>query len=187
MPRILICSIFALAALLGPAAGHGFAHGVMTIPASRAIGSENEDYQYCFGAPECQCGEFPEAGPIAATYEAGQSIQVTIEVTVTHDYLPFFRFQLCPADDQSPDCFAEGEFATADFDLALGLHTYEIQLPEDLVCDPCVLRWKWDYGFLSCADVRIVAVGTPVTEPSWSTLKSMYRGEPAADQPRRNR
>lgn len=158
----------------GLRAGDCLAHGVMTAPESRAVGSVNEDYQYCFGTPECTCGDFPDAGPLVATYEAGQIIQVTIEVTVSHESGTTFRFQLCTPDQISAECFAAGEFATAEFDLMTGTHTYEIELPADLTCDPCVLRWKWDYGFLSCADVRIVASGTPVGDSSWTALKSLY-------------
>jgi hypothetical protein len=44
------------------------------------------------------------------------------------------------------------------------------------VCDPCVLRWKWDYGFLSCADVSIVAREVGLEAPTaWAALKAMYR------------
>ena len=151
------------------------AHGVMTVPASRAIGSENEDYQYCLGKPDCHCDEFPEAGPIVATYEPGATIEVTIDVTLSHETGPTFRFQLCPAATQSAECFAAGEFATVEYDLTTGPRTYEITLPEGLECDPCVLRWSWDYGFLSCADVRIVDASTPTTGQGWTALKSTWR------------
>ena len=57
----------------------------------------------------------------------------------------------------------------------MGPRTYEITIPTDLVCDPCVMRWKWDYGFLSCADVRIVAGGVGNELPSWTALKATYR------------
>jgi len=153
-----------------------FAHGVMREPASRAIGAPNEDYQYCFGTPGCECGEFPAAGGIVSTYKSGQSIDVTIDVTQSHATNTVFRFQLCPPDQSSPDCFVAGEFASVSFDQTLGLHTYRIDLPVGVVCDPCVLRWKWDYGFLSCADVSIVAREVGLEAPTaWAALKAMYR------------
>jgi hypothetical protein len=168
----LILVLLALG-LLAP--GEAAAHGMMTVPASRALGSENEDYQYCLGKPDCHCDEFPDPGPIVATWEAGATIEVTIDVTLSHDTGTTFRFQLCPAESQSDACFASGEFAAVAFDQTTGPRSYEITLPADLVCDPCVLRWKWDYGFLSCADVRIVASGTPVDSRGWTALKSTFR------------
>jgi hypothetical protein len=163
-----------LLACLIPA--QAFAHGVMRVPASRAIGSVDEDYQFCFGTPGCECGDYPEAGELTATYEAGQTIDISIEITQSHDSNAVFRFQLCPPDELSVECFTNGEFTTEAFDRITGVHDYSIQLPAELVCDPCVLRWKWDYGFLSCADVRIVPVEVGVdSEASWAALKSRFR------------
>jgi len=132
----------ALAALccLGP--GPSFSHGLMTDPSSRAIGTLNEDYQYCFSPPGCECGEFPDAGAVVATYKAGQTIQVTIDITLSNSSGPTFRFQLCPPDQLPEECFVTGEFATVAFDQSTGPRTYEIVLPSDLGCDPCVRRWK---------------------------------------------
>jgi len=147
----------------------------MTDPASRALGTDNEDYQYCFDTPGCECGDFPDPGIVVATYQAGQTIQVTINITQSHDTNAIFRFQLCSAGRLTERCFVDGEFATVDFDQSTGFRTYEIELPPGLECDPCVLRWKWDYGFLSCADVRIVADGVDNEHPTWTTLKATYR------------
>lgn len=173
----LFAPALALVVVVGAVAlpAAGLAHGVMTAPESRAVGTPDEDYQFCFGTGECACGDFPDPGPIVATFTAGQVIQVAVEVTVTHETGPVFRFQLCPTADQSTACFQAGEFAAVDFDGQTGLHTYDVALPDGLVCDPCVLRWKWDYGFLSCADVRIVAEGTPLDRPTWTALKSRFR------------
>jgi hypothetical protein len=150
-------------------------HGYLSEPAARSVGMPNEDYQFCFGTPECVCGEYAEPGPIVAVYEGGQTIEVTVEVTLAHDTGNLFRFQLCPPDDQTLGCFEAGEFAVRDYDMLAGTYTYQLELPDGVVCDPCVLRWKWDYGFLSCADVRIVPAGTPIGNPGWSTLKSTWR------------
>jgi hypothetical protein len=169
----LLISLVSILSCLG--ATQAFAHGVMRVPASRALGSANEDYQYCFGTPGCECGNFPDAGGVVATYKSGQTIEVTIDITQSHDTDTIFRFQLCPPEQSSVECFVAGEFASVDFDQTLGLHTYEITLP-DVVCDPCVLRWKWDYAFLSCADVSIVADEVGVASPTaWAALKAMYR------------
>ena len=48
---------------------------------------------------------------------------------------------------------------------------FSSELPPGLECDPCVLRWKWDYGFLSCADVRIVN-GVRGKSTNWTALKA---------------
>lgn len=173
--RVAFITVLSCAALCSVTSA-ALAHGVMRIPASRAIGTPNEDYQFCFGTAGCECGEFPDPGVVTAVYDEGETIEVTIEVTQTHDSLPVFRFQLCPPDQLSPECFVDGEFASVDFDHTLGTRSYEIDLPDGVVCDPCVLRWKWDYGFLSCADVRIVATGVDVgSERDWTALKASYR------------
>jgi hypothetical protein len=176
IPRPDVIRTFLTVLILGVITTPASSHGLMTEPLCRAAGSANEDYQYCFGTPDCVCGEFPDAGPVVATYTVGQAIEVTIEVTITHASGPVFRFQLCPPDEISPECFEAGEFAVRNFDQITGIHSYELDLPPELECDPCVLRWKWDYGFLSCSDVRIksgdVRIGGPA---SWSTLKARYR------------
>ena len=78
------------------------------------------------------------------------------------------------------DCFLEGEIASFVNDGEFGLHTYVIELPAGVTCDHCVLRWKWDYGFLGCADVGIQSsvVGVPTDRPlgiSWGSIKRVYR------------
>ena len=168
LASLMLCAVVALSA------GSAGAHGVMREPESRAVGQPEEDYQYCFGTPGCECGDFPEAGPIMAIYEAGQVVRVTLEITQSHVSSPTFRFQLCPPDELSPNCFVDGEFATFESVPSVGPHSYDIQLPDGVVCDPCVLRWKWDYGFLSCADVRIVEKVPAKTLP-WAALKARYR------------
>ena len=152
-----------------------FGHGFMSSPAARSVGMPNEDYQYCFETPDCTCGEYAEAGPIVATYEAGQTVRVTIEVTRSHTEGHTFRFQLCPPDDQTLGCFQSGEFAVRNYNTLLGTHEVDITIPEGIECDPCVLRWKWDYGFLSCADVRILGARTPVDDRTWTALKASWR------------
>lgn len=65
LPRWKLVVLAAQLTSLGDAPA--LAHGLLLEPICRAIGSANEDYQYCFGTPGCECGEFPDAGPIVAT------------------------------------------------------------------------------------------------------------------------
>jgi hypothetical protein len=167
---VLLLSIATATALAGSAAAHGY----LVDPPGRANGTPNQDYQYCLQPPGCECGDFPDAGPIVASFHGGETITVEVDITITHGSGDLFHFQLCPPDALSEQTFADREIATFENDGLSGLHVYEIPLPADLSCDPCVLRWKWDYGFLSCADVRVLTSDVAADGRSWSTIKSQY-------------
>jgi len=162
-----------LAFLLLPATV--WAHGYMQMPTCRAITSETRDYQWCPVPPGCECGDFPDAGPIVASYQAGETITVRISITKAHPAGDFFHFQLCEPASITEECFESNTIASFVNDGTTGIKNFEFQIPPDTQCDPCVLRWKWDYAFLSCADVSIEASGTPVEDASWSTMKAIWR------------
>jgi hypothetical protein len=163
--------ILVLCVVLMCCATSAWSHGYMVSPQARAIGSLNEDYQYCFGTPDCLCGEFPDPGPVVATYMAGETITVQVNITQTHT-IGVYYFQLC-SGPLTLDCLTTGTVATVSNDLVLGNHSYQVTLPENVSCDSCVLRWKWDYGFLSCADIRILPM-TPVASHTWGAIKALY-------------
>ena len=79
-----------------------------------------------------------------------------MNITQTHGPGDFFRFQLCPSTEISEQCFVDGEFDAFLNEDRGGLHYFSTRLPEGVRCEACVLRWKWDYAFLSCADIAIV-------------------------------
>lgn len=152
----------------------GWGHGYMQQPIARANLSPTRDYQYCPDPPGCECGDFPDAGPPVATYEAGDVISVNITITKAHPAGDFFHFQLCSPSSISEQCFENGTIASFENDGTTGTKVFEFQIPPSTQCDPCVLRWKWDYAFLSCADVSIKATGAPAEDTSWSTIKVSY-------------
>lgn len=165
-----LLALVLLAIALAPAGAWG--HGYMVQPTCRAIASPDRDYQWCPTPPGCECGDFPDAGPIVATFEAGQTIQVTLTITKSHPAGDFFHFQLCEPASISEACFEEGTIASFENDGTTGTKVFEFQIPPGTQCDPCVLRWKWDYAFLSCADVSIEASSAPAAQSSWSTVKA---------------
>ena len=79
-----------------------------------------------------------------------------MDITVTHGSGDYFRFQICPGTEISEQCFLDGEFAVFLNEGQSGIHHFDVVLPADLTCERCVLRWKWDYAFLSCADIAIL-------------------------------
>lgn len=147
--------VIALALALGSDA---WAHGYLVQPPART----DDHYQF----DPLPCAEYPDPGPITATYDQGQSVTFSLNITVTHGAGDYFRFQLCPMSEISEQCFLDGEFASFLNAGQRGIQHFEVELPEDLTCEHCVLRWQWDYGFLSCADIAIVP------EPGTSSLSS---------------
>lgn len=100
-------------------------------------------------------GEYGK-GIIARRYKKGQDFPAIVELTFGH--LGHFEFRLCKLEDanktETEDCFdqyllslADGsgtEFPVPD----LGAHWYRInlKLPEDVVCEHCVLQWHYSAG-----------------------------------------
>ena len=63
----------------------------MVKPAPRT----NDDYQY---TPD-PYGKFLDSGPATTTYQSGQTIDIDLNVTITHGSGDYFRFQLCETTD----------------------------------------------------------------------------------------
>ena len=146
-------------------AGVVSAHGRLEEPPAATNGGPNDDYQFCFGG-DCPCGnDYEGPGPMVAAYVEGQTIRIVLNITVTHGAEDYFRFQLCPSvDDVSEACFVEGEFAQVPNEDLSGTQSYEVTLPSGISCESCILRWRWDYGFLGCAHIQI----TPATTPQFT-------------------
>jgi len=141
------------------------AHGRLENPPAVTNGGPDDDYQFCFTGA-CPCGQnYAEPGPIVATYTEGETITVVLDITLTHGAGDFFRFQLCTTSAGiSEECFAAGEFVAIENSDTLGLQEYQVTLPPGVACDDCMLRWKWDYGFLGCAHVAIEALALESTQ-----------------------
>jgi hypothetical protein len=130
------------------AAAQAGAHGYLVNPVART----DDDYQF---TPD-PCGEFPNPGPATTTYQSGQTIDIDLNITVTHGSGDYFRFQLCETTDITEQCFLDGEIVAFLNEGNSGIHQFQVDLPDGVTCDACVFRWKWDYAFFSCADVEIV-------------------------------
>lgn len=134
-------------------------------------------------------------GIITRNYTVGQVIAITVEITANHG--GFHSFYLCPEKVLTEDCFQK--YLLADEN---GLTTFPInkkdhiiklklQLPPNLTCKQCVLRWKWVCGnrwgcetdgkccvgcgveqehFYGCSDIAILPNGN-VPLPTTTTKK----------------
>jgi len=160
-------------------------HARLRSPASRATcwregfpnpPDYNDNQGFCGGAQYQQnlggkcgiCGD-PYNGPkpheapggkyangiIVDTYQPGQEVQVTIEVTANHK--GYFEFKLCPNNnvnmDPEQDCFDNNvlEVVNGDgkkFPIGSESKNYypKIKLPDGLTCSQCILQWTYVTG-----------------------------------------
>lgn len=115
-------------------------------------------------------GDHPnEAGGIYATntivrtYQQGQMITATIQITANH--AGFFEFRICPATNPSievtQECLNRTILRRPDGSTRyfLPFNTYRaaisLLLPADLVCDRCVLQWTYIAGMCIHEDKSI--------------------------------
>lgn len=97
-------------------------------------------------------GWYGGSGVIVANYSRGAAINVTVKVTANH--LGKFLFDICNLDNgtESESCFEQHELLTVDgraeFEIGrtVGDIVVPLQLPEDLRCNHCVLRWTYICG-----------------------------------------
>ena len=149
-------------------------------------------------------------GIIAKRYTEGQTITVSIDVTVNHG--GYFEFKMCPNNNPSrpatESCLNQfilrqpnGETR---WHLPAGTHVFSVQLvlPHGLTCTQCVLQWKWNTAsnwgcdgstcckgcgsqeqFYGCSDVAISGSGSPYSASSGSRfpiVSSSASGESAS-------
>ncbi|XP_048745740.2 uncharacterized protein LOC125658507 [Ostrea edulis] len=133
-------------------------------------------------------------GIITQTYPAGSIITAIVHVTASHK--GYFEFRLCPHNDPkvtvTQDCldrnllkdpFTMGTKFFVD-DKSVGIYNIELQLPEGVICDACVLQWRYRTGnrwgcynndftkgpcglgfgpqeeFYACSDIQIIGNGS---------------------------
>ena len=91
-------------------------------------------------------------GTIVRDYTAGQTIDVSVEVTANHR--GSFTFRLCKApstvQDPTQDCLDENQLTTPSGEKEwvlpsddTGAYALQIVLPVDYQCEQCVLKWTW--------------------------------------------
>ncbi|XP_023944733.1 uncharacterized protein LOC112050657 [Bicyclus anynana] len=128
------------------------------------------------------------SGLIVATYHSGQVFTAEVEITVHHK--GYWYFKICP-DPHSKDqaCFDKypvylekgGKYF---FPPTQGLFKVKYRLPQGLVCDHCVLQWRYVAGnnwghcgqgrsglgcgpqetFGACSDITIKGPKHPIPE-----------------------
>lgn len=95
-------------------------------------------------------GKYGE-GVITGTFQQGEPINLTVKITANH--FGHFVFDICNLDGEieSEECFSK-EILTVDgdhFNLTtseVGLYYVDLQLPGDVVCEHCVLRFTYVTG-----------------------------------------
>ncbi|XP_022822958.1 uncharacterized protein LOC111353959 [Spodoptera litura] len=118
-------------------------------------------------------------GHIVATYEQGEVIST--KVYISANKLGYWEFRLClDPRNQTQECFANillelEEGGTKYYPKGNGLFDLNYRLPSDVVCEHCVLQWKYTAGnnwgtcangtgalgcgiqenFFSCSDISI--------------------------------
>jgi len=131
-------------------------------------------------------------GIIVKEYKSGDKMKVSVEVTANHK--GFFTFKLCPNNnihqDPTQECFdkhhlnlASGEVNFTVPDEGSKTFEMELELPEELSCDQCILQWTYRAGnnwgvdpdgtgcvgcghqehFRACADIKIIGTTDPST------------------------
>lgn len=146
--------------------------------------------------------EFPgkyAKGIIVRKYNQGETIDVTIQVTAKHE--GDFQFKLCPWNNMNvaptQDCFDDFPLQFEDGSDKYGpisetkTYNLKVKLPDNVVCDRCIMQWQWRTGnswgvdangsglgfgpqetYYGCADVAITSNGVPppvATEPVTTT------------------
>ncbi|BFZ22803.1 hypothetical protein BsWGS_25842 [Bradybaena similaris] len=142
------------------------------------------------GVRENETGGKYATGKITQTYRQGQ--KATLEVDLTAAHKGYFEFKVCARNDprvrETQECLNQHPLPLADgsgykyYPQGSSMIQIEVTLPESLVCDYCVLQWRYHTGnswgvgpeggcvgcgpqeeFYGCADFRIVPANT--TEP----------------------
>ncbi|CAG8590314.1 12602_t:CDS:2 [Ambispora gerdemannii] len=104
-------------------------------------------------------------GPIpdGNTFTKNQTINVVWRIRAAHQGGSCF-VELLKDGRKSTEPLTLIEFTDCATDV---LHDFTggVQLPEDSVCEECILRWRWQAGdsttFISCADIKIVDPNAP--------------------------
>ena len=152
--------------------------------------------------PVCGRDVYAAAAPPQATWNSGQTVDLSVTVTAVH--AGHFYFGLCPAGQLSPQCAYSHLLTNAAdgkpyYDMAwtggqrygfTGVHDMRFELPAGFVCDPCVLFWHWVTGN-SCdppgaAPSGMLPCGAPgaVPEEFWNCADVRVVGGAAPTPPK---
>ncbi|BFZ00210.1 hypothetical protein BsWGS_03249 [Bradybaena similaris] len=137
------------------------------------------------GPYDNEAGGIYATGQITNTYNKGQRTQFQVDLTANH--YGYFEFKICPTNnphvketqscfDQHPVSMADGSGTRYKVTPGNNMKTIDVVLPLNLVCDFCVLQWRYHAGnswgtdpdskscvgcgqqeeFYGCADIKIV-------------------------------
>ncbi|XP_018328442.1 uncharacterized protein LOC108739172 [Agrilus planipennis] len=121
-------------------------------------------------------------GVVTAQYLAGSILNVTVLLTANH--LGYFTYSICALKDpnahEPEECFVDLPLIDGTYkhsvDSEVNIYVNQIQLPANLTCDRCVLRWHYNTGnswgfcnngtsgigcgpqevFRSCSDISVI-------------------------------
>jgi hypothetical protein len=106
------------------------------------------------GARENEAGGKYATGTIVGKYTSGQNISVKVQITATHR--GYFEFRLCPVNSPHQSAtqacldrhiLRQTNGQTKFYEPgSVGSYTVDLVLPQGLVCNQCVLQWKWNTG-----------------------------------------
>ncbi|KAJ3308597.1 hypothetical protein HDU76_003874 [Blyttiomyces sp. JEL0837] len=168
-------SINTLLTILAGSVSSAMAHAILISPTSRVGMSVGNGIKYV-GTPDNKpfppagtdpCQGFP-AGPIAATYTAGDTITVQWQNTIPHPSPPGVDIKI------QYDFANNGPFVSLATGVDDGLLTYDVTLDKTMSTDHAVLRWSWgsnaDGGYyVGCSDIAIKAAAVQQTSSMMET------------------
>lgn len=140
-------------------------------------------------------------GIIVDEFTSGEVIDVTVILTAYH--IGFWEFKICPdPTNNNQDCFEQylvelEEGGTQYYPKGSGRYEMRYRLPEDLVCEHCVLQWRYTTGnnwgdckngtqglgcgnqenFLACSDITITGSKTIPLDNSPLTLSNLLNDD----------
>jgi len=165
-------------------------HGFLAVPTPRARTIAGHRWQYepqSDGTFNGECMDGGKVGPIQATWNQGQVITVSHQMTQHHSGEYQLRFCADPFGGNSclsktlaiPITNPSNKFLPNSMSAAAnGQFAVQWQLPAGLVCEHCVMQFWYQNNngvpehFKSCHDVRIVGVDGQVPPPATSSAAS---------------
>jgi len=146
------------------------------------------------GRRDHEAGGKYATGTIVRSYKSGAVMPVTVDLTANH--IGYYEFSICANNDvtkaATDDCFQilaspEGKTQFPIKSGITGKRRFHLQLPADLECSQCIVRWHYQTGnswgcfnnprkccmgcgiqetFRGCADVQITKGEYKVPEPT---------------------
>ncbi|VVC94563.1 uncharacterized protein LOC126973912 [Leptidea sinapis] len=90
-------------------------------------------------------------GIIVAEYEAGEVVEMTVQLSVYHKGYWYFKICTDPTSESNQECFDEHQLELEDggylyYPSTGGTFTVRYRIPDDISCEHCVLQWRYVAG-----------------------------------------